>query len=96
MAQSTRKSILASGLLSFFFGPLGWIYAAPLRSALVGGGAWLLCAAVLPSFILVYLASVVGPISAIAGVLYAVGFNRAGHRIPLFGSDDPKHLGAPR
>src|SRR5260221_662755 len=28
------KSLLAAGLLSFFFGPLGWLYAAPYKVAI--------------------------------------------------------------
>jgi len=32
-AQEGKKSLVASGLLSFFFGPLGWLYAAPLKEA---------------------------------------------------------------
>src|SRR5213596_3041682 len=28
-----RKSLVASGALSLFLGPLGWLYAAPLREA---------------------------------------------------------------
>ncbi|MCR9163997.1 MAG: hypothetical protein ACE37F_02150 [Nannocystaceae bacterium] len=91
---SEKKSVLVSGLVSFFFGPLGWFYAGPMKSALIGGGAWLLTAMVLPKFMLVYLASVVGPVSAIAGILYAFGFNRTGERIPLFGGDDQKKLSA--
>ena len=82
-----RKSILASGLLSFFLGPLGWFYAAPLKSAAIGGGAYLLVAAVLPHFLLVYVVAAIAPISAIAGVLYALGYNVSGERLPIFGKD---------
>ena len=32
-APEGKKSLIASGLLSFFFGPLGWLYAAPLKEA---------------------------------------------------------------
>jgi hypothetical protein len=83
-----RKSLVASGLLSFFFGPLGWLYAAPWSVALAGAGAWLLTAYVLPQFLLVYVVGIVAPISAIAGVFYAIGFNLTGVRTPLFGSDE--------
>jgi len=80
-----RKSVLASGLLSFFFGPIGWFYAAPLKNAAIGGGAYLLCASVLPHFMLVYVVGLVAPISAIAGIIYAVGYNTTGERLPIFG-----------
>jgi hypothetical protein len=88
-----RKSILASGLLSFFLGPLGWFYAAPLKSAAIGGGAYLLMGAVLPHFLLFYVVGIVAPISAIAGSLYAIGYNMSGERTPLFGkSREPGRL----
>lgn len=82
-----KKSVLASGLLSFFLGPLGWFYAAPLKSALIGGGAYLLCGMILPTFLLVYIVGLVAPFSAVAGVLYAVGYNMTGERLPLFGRE---------
>jgi hypothetical protein len=31
-----QKSVLASGALSFIFGPLGWLYAAPVKDVAVG------------------------------------------------------------
>lgn len=93
MSAQQKKSLLMSGALSFFFGPMGWVYAAPWRSALIGGGLWLLAAMILPKFIIYYLASIICPASAIAGVLYAVGYNRTGERIPLFGGEGPKKLG---
>ena len=80
-----KKSVLVSGALSLFLGPLGWFYAAPLKNAVVGGGAYVLCAAVLPTFILVYVLGVVAPLSAIAGVIYALGYNATGERQPIFG-----------
>jgi hypothetical protein len=91
---SDKKSILASGLLSFFLGPLGWFYAGPLKSAAIGGGAYILCASILPSFILVYILAVVAPVSAIAGVIYALGYNATGERLPIFGGtkDEPKRI----
>jgi hypothetical protein len=88
-----KRSVIASGLLSFFFGPLGWLYAAPWKSAIIGGGAYLLVAAILPSFLMMYVVAIVAPVSAIAGVLYALGYNLAGARTPLFGkSDEVKRL----
>ena len=81
-----KKKLLVSGALSFFFGPLGWLYAAPLREAIpvivvyVALG-WLLNAIV--PFLLVYVLGITSVASAIAGVLYAWGFNSAGKRVPL-------------
>jgi len=94
MVVSDKKSVLASGLLSFFLGPLGWFYAAPLKNAAIGGGAYLLCGAILPSFILFYVVGIVAPISAISGIIYALGYNATGERLPIFGKskDEPKRL----
>ncbi|MEZ4298341.1 MAG: hypothetical protein R3B70_25535 [Polyangiaceae bacterium] len=81
-----KKRLLVSGALSFFLGPVGWLYAAPLKEAIpvivvyVGVG-WVLNA-ILP-FLLVYVLGIVNVVSAIAGVLYAWGFNSAGKRVPL-------------
>ncbi|MEM6295670.1 MAG: hypothetical protein AAGA54_30635 [Myxococcota bacterium] len=93
MAAVEKKSLLVSGLVSFLFGPLGWAYSAPWKSAMIGGGLWLLAASILPKFLLIYLATVVCPASAIAGLLYTIGYNSAGERIPLFGREEPKKLG---
>ena len=89
-----RKSVVASGLLSLFFGPIGWLYAAPWKSAAIAAAAWVLTCAILPSFILLYLMMVVGPLSAIAGVIYALGFNVIGTRTALFGKSEPAALPA--
>ena len=95
-----KKSVLLSGLLSFVFGPLGWLYAAPWKSGVIGAAVYLLVAAILPNFVLVYLLGVIAPLSAIAGVLYALGYNLAGERIPIFGREADKTRalgrGAPR
>lgn len=92
MAVADRKSILASAALSFFLGPLGWFYAAPLKSAVIGGGAYILAVAILPHFLLSYLLMVVAPLSAIAGILYALGYNALGERTPIFGKSESKAL----
>lgn len=91
-----RKSVLVSGLLSFFLGPLGWLYAAPWKSAAIGAAAWVLAAAIIPTFILMYIAMLVCPLSAIAGVIYALGFNVIGERTALFGKHEPAALPAKR
>jgi hypothetical protein len=91
-----KKRLLVSGALSFFFGPLGWLYAAPLREAIpvivvyVGVG-WLLNA-ILP-FLMFYVLGIVNVASAVAGVLYAWSFNTEGRRATLFlkekGGEEP-------
>jgi hypothetical protein len=94
MASSgKKKSILLSGILSLFFGPLGWLYAAPWAVAIPGSAAYLLVCAILPKFLLVYLLGLLAPLSALGGVVYAMGFNMAGKRTPIFGKDEePKKL----
>ncbi len=77
------KSILASGALSFFFGPLGWLYAAPLKDALPAVGIYIIIAMLLPHFLLAPLLGVLAPVSALAGVLYAWRFNQRGERTSL-------------
>ncbi len=84
------KSIVASGALSFFFGPLGWLYAAPLGEAVPAAIGYVILCAILPSFLLGYVLGLVGVASGLAGALYAWSYNRAGKRQPLFGKErDP-------
>jgi hypothetical protein len=73
-----EKSLLASGILSFFFGPLGWLYAGHWKEALPAAGILILLKWILPSMLLVPLLGVVGPVSAGVGVLYAWKYNRSG------------------
>ena len=87
-----QKSVVLSGFLSFLLGPLGLLYAAPLQVALPAGLAWLIAGALIPQFLLVYLAGVVCPVSAIAGVLYAASHNRHGARTPLLAERATKRL----
>jgi hypothetical protein len=90
--EAGDKSWLISGALSFFLGPLGWIYAGAWRESLPAAALWLVAAAlignIVPMFLLMPVLMVAMPISAIGGVVYAIGHNRAGHRIRLFGDDD--------
>lgn len=86
-----EKSWLASGLLSMFFGPLGWLYAGSLREAIPASLAYLVAGAILmklPMLLLMPVMMVVMPISGIAGAVYAWQYNRNGHRTRLFGKDD--------
>jgi hypothetical protein len=89
--ERERKSLLASGALSLFFGPLGWLYAAPLKEAIPAILVYVLVCSILPTILLTYLLGVVNIASAIAGVLYAWSFNQEGRRSLLFLSD-PKSL----
>lgn len=92
--EAGEKSWLISGALSFFFGPLGWLYAGAWRETVPAAVLWLLGAGlitkIIPMFLLMPVLMVVLPLSGIAGVVYAIGHNRGGHRIRLFGDDDDK------
>lgn len=90
--ESNRKSVVASGLLSFFFGPLGWLYAGSFREAIPACGAAILASAILPSFLWAPLAGILGPVSAIGGVLYALQYNRKGERTRLLSGSEQKQL----
>ncbi len=82
-AGKGEKSLVASGLLSFFFGPIGWLYAGHWKEALPAAGVLILLKYILPSFLLLPLLGVVGPVSAGVGVLYAWMYNRKGERQKL-------------
>jgi hypothetical protein len=83
------KSILASGLLSFFFGPIGWLYAGSFREAVPGALAYFLVCAIVPRFLLAYLLGPFNALCALAGVLYAWSYNRSGRREALILKDRP-------
>ncbi len=81
-----KKRLLVSGGLSFFFGPLGWLYAAPLKEAIPVIVVYVVVCSILNAilpFLLIYVLGIVNVASALAGVLYAWGFNSAGKRVPL-------------
>jgi hypothetical protein len=81
-----KKSLIASGILSFFFGPLGWLYAAPLWEAVPAIAVYVLIVNILPGFILFYLIGMLNALSALAGLIYAFAYNRTGQRTRLFGA----------
>jgi hypothetical protein len=81
---SEHKSVVASGVLSLFFGPLGWLYAAPLREAVPGAIGFAVAASFLPHFLLAPLLGVAAPLSGLAGVYYAWRHNQTGARTGLF------------
>ncbi|HVK76497.1 MAG TPA: hypothetical protein VM734_24395 [Kofleriaceae bacterium] len=89
--EAGEKSWLISGGASFLLGPLGWLYAGSWREAAPAALAWLLAVGlaskIIPMFLLMPVLMVVLPLSGIAGVVYAMGYNRQGKRIRLFGDD---------
>ena len=86
--QKGDKSWIKSGLASMLLGPLGWLYAGSLREAVPASAAWLAFAAiaskVIPVFLLMPVLLVALPLSGIAGVVYALQYNRTGGRQRLF------------
>ena len=88
-----KKSLVASGLLSFFFGPLGWLYAAPLKEAvpaiIVYTLFWIVFshfALFAPIFTLLHI------LFGALGVGYAWKFNQRGERASLLPSESPPSL----
>jgi hypothetical protein len=86
-----EKSWIKSGVASLVLGPVGWLYAGSLREAVPATAGWLALAALasklLPVFLLMPVLMVVLPLSAIAGVVYALQYNRSGSRQRLFDRD---------
>jgi hypothetical protein len=79
-----QKSVIASGALSLFFGPLGWLYAAPLREAVPAAVILAAATSFVPHVLLTPLLGVMAPLSGIAGVYYAWRHNQTGERTGLF------------
>ncbi len=83
---------MISGVASLALGPLGWLYAGSLRESVPAATIWVLLAAlaskILPTLLLWPVLMVVMPLSGIAGVVYALQYNRHGTRQRLFDSDD--------
>jgi hypothetical protein len=88
------KSWIKSGVASLALGPVGWLYAGSLREAVPATVGWLALAAlaskILPVFLMMPVLMVVLPLSAIAGVVYALQYNRNGSRQRLFDGDKAK------
>lgn len=86
--KAGEKSWMTSGIASLLLGPLGWLYAGSFREAIPASAAWLafgaLASKIIPMFLLMPVLMVVMPLSGIAGVLYAVHYNRKGGRQRLF------------
>jgi hypothetical protein len=92
-----EKSWIKSGVASLALGPIGWLYAGSMREAVPAAVGWVALAALasklLPVFLMMPVLMVVLPLSAIAGVVYALQFNRTGTRQRLFDSKTkPKQL----
>jgi hypothetical protein len=91
--QKGEKSWAASGLVSLM-GPIGWLYAGSWREAVPATAAWVgflaLASKFLPALLMWPVFMVVMPVSAIAGVVYALQYNRTGKRQRLFGGDKAK------
>jgi hypothetical protein len=75
-------------------GPLGWLYAGSLREAIPASVAYLLVAAVISKlpFIMWPVMMVALPLSGIAGVVYALQYNKHGSRQRLWGDKKKKEL----
>lgn len=90
-----EKSWIKSGIASMALGPVGWLYAGSLREAVPAAVAWVLlfglAAKILPLVLLMPALMVALPLSGIAGVVYALQYNRSGSRQRLFG-DEKKQL----
>jgi hypothetical protein len=93
LAKKGEKSWVKSGVASMLLGPLGWLYAGSFREAVPASAAYLLFAAIatkLPFFLLWPVMMVALPLSGIAGVVYALQYNKKGSRQRLWGGDKKK------
>lgn len=93
--EKGEKSWLMSSGLSLVLGPLGWLYAGSFREAIPAGLLYLIVLSIfskLPFFLIMPVLMVALPISAIAGFVYALQYNRHGKRTRLFDKDEKKKL----
>lgn len=98
LQKKGEKSWIKSGLASMLLGPLGWLYAGSLREAVPASVAYLAFAALLSKlpFIMWPVMMVALPLSGIAGVVYALQYNKTGARQRLWGDKKKKELPAPK
>ena len=93
-----EKSWIKSGIASTALGPLGWLYAGSWREAVPASAVWLaviaLASKIIPTVLLMPVLMVALPLSGLAGVLYALSYNKHGGRQRLFGDSDKKQLKA--
>lgn len=94
LAKKGEKSWIKSGIASMLLGPLGWLYAGSWREAVPAGVAYLAFAALLSKlpFIMWPVMMVALPLSGIAGVVYALQYNKTGSRQRLWGDKTKKQL----
>jgi hypothetical protein len=94
LAKKGEKSWVKSGIASMLLGPLGWLYAGSFREAIPASVAYLLVAAVISKlpFIMWPVMMVALPLSGIAGVVYALQYNKHGSRQRLWGDKKKKEL----
>jgi hypothetical protein len=83
-----EKSWMVSGIASMALGPLGWLYAGSFRESIPAATVWILLATlaskILPTMLMWPVLMVALPLSGIAGVVYALQYNRHGGRQRLF------------
>lgn len=80
--EGDKSLLLAAGL--GLLGPIGWLYSGSFKEAIPGTLLQLVVAALVPSFLLMPVLLVALPLSSLAGLLYAWGYNRNGQRGTLF------------
>lgn len=90
-----EKNWMTSGAVSALLGPIGWLYAGSLKEAVPAAVGWVLlltlASKILPTIILLPPVLVAMALSGIAGVIYAMQYNRKGGRQRLF-TDGKKQL----
>jgi hypothetical protein len=87
------KSWLVSAGLSLVLGPVGWLYAGSFRESIPAAAGYVVLAAILsklPIFLVWPVMAILLPLSAIAGLVYALSYNRHGKRQRLFEKDKDK------
>ena len=90
-----EKNWMTSGAISALLGPIGWLYAGSMKEAVPAAVGWVLlltiASKILPTVLLFPPVIVAMGLSGIAGVVYAVQYNRKGGRQRLF-TDGKKQL----
>lgn len=93
------KSWLKSTAASVLLGPVGWLYAGSMREAVPASAAYIafavLAAKIIPAMLLWPIMLVGLPLSGLAGLTYALQYNRTGKRQRLFGDKSAKQKQLP-
>jgi hypothetical protein len=102
LAQTPKagdKSWLKSMAASVLLGPVGWLYAGSMREAVPASAAYIafaaLAAKIIPAMLLWPVMLVGLPLSGLAGLTYALQYNRTGKRQRLFGDKSAKQKQLP-